>query len=150
MPEQAAANARIKHLEFIQGVISRLADNSFRMKGWSVVLVSALLVLVASERRTGAVLIGVVPVVETALIGMVPVVMFWSLDSYFLWKERQYRALYDHVRTLAHNDVDFNMDTDMLERARSLSCWEAFFSRTLLGFYGMLAAFVIGVSIIIH
>ena len=32
---------KIKHLEFIQGVINRLASDSFRMKGWSVVLVSA-------------------------------------------------------------------------------------------------------------
>ena len=28
---------KLKHLEFIQGVINRLATNSFQMKGWSVV-----------------------------------------------------------------------------------------------------------------
>ena len=31
---------KLKHLEFIQGVINRLATNSFLMKGWSVVLVA--------------------------------------------------------------------------------------------------------------
>lgn len=139
MPEKALANTRIKHLEFIQGVISRLADNSFRMKGWSVVLVSAILVLVAMEGRA-----------EATLVGVVPVVMFWALDSYFLWKERQYRVLYDHVRTLAHSDVDFSMDTEMSEKARSLSFWAAFFSFTLLWFYGILAVFVIVASIFIH
>jgi len=139
MSEEASANARIKHLEFIQGVIGRLADNSLRLKGWSVVLVSAILVLVAMEGRA-----------EAALVGVVPVVMFWALDSYFLWKERQYRALYDQVRTLAHNDVDFNMDTEMSWRARSLSFWAAFFSHTLLWFYGILAVFVITISILIH
>ena len=42
--------AKLKHLEFIQRVIDRLATDSFRMKGWAVVLVSALLVLLARER----------------------------------------------------------------------------------------------------
>ena len=37
--------AKLKHLEFIQGVINRLSTDSFRMKGWAVVLISALLVL---------------------------------------------------------------------------------------------------------
>lgn len=40
-PEPAPMDRKIKHLEFIQGVINRLASDSFRMKGWSVVLVSA-------------------------------------------------------------------------------------------------------------
>ncbi len=42
-------DAKLKHLEFIQGVINRLASASFKMKGWSVVLVSALLVLLAGS-----------------------------------------------------------------------------------------------------
>jgi hypothetical protein len=32
---------KIKHLEMIQAVISRLANNSFLLKGWSITLVSA-------------------------------------------------------------------------------------------------------------
>ena len=36
---------REKHLELIQGVINRMASNSFQLKGWSVVLVSALFAL---------------------------------------------------------------------------------------------------------
>ena len=42
---------KIKHLEFIQGVINHLASDSFRMKGWCVVLVAALFVLLAREGR---------------------------------------------------------------------------------------------------
>jgi len=40
-----------KHLEFIQGVINRLSTNSFLLKGWSVVLVSALFALSAPDSR---------------------------------------------------------------------------------------------------
>lgn len=78
--------AKLKHLEFIQGVINRLATDSFRMKGWAVVLVSALLVLLARKQRF-----------EFAYIGYVPVLVFWGLDGYFLWQERLFRDLYDHV-----------------------------------------------------
>jgi len=33
---------KLKHLEMLQGVINRMANNSFLLKGWSVVLISAL------------------------------------------------------------------------------------------------------------
>lgn len=58
---------KLKHLEFIQGVINRLATNSFQMKGWSVVLVAAILVLLARENRLGA-----------TFIALAPVLVFWA------------------------------------------------------------------------
>ena len=76
---------KIKHLEFIQGVINRLASDSFRMKGWCVVLVAALFILLAREGR-----------VEFIAVALIPVIAFWGLDGYFLWQERLYRARYDH------------------------------------------------------
>ncbi len=33
------------HLEMIQGVVNRMANNSFLLKGWSVALVSAMFAL---------------------------------------------------------------------------------------------------------
>ena len=65
-----------KHLEMIQGVINRLASNSFSIKQWTVMLVSAIFVLVALD--------GSVPV----WVALVPVVAFWGLDGYFLRQER--------------------------------------------------------------
>ena len=118
---------KLKHLEFIQGVINRLAANSFQMKGWSVVLVAAILVLLAREGR-----------LDAALIALVPILVFWGLDGYFLWQERLYRALYDHVRTLDEGDVDFSMKVGDHETAES---WlSAVRSRTLLCFYAALMA----------
>ena len=37
------------HLSMIQGVVNRLAQSSFLLKGWSVVLVSALLAFAAAS-----------------------------------------------------------------------------------------------------
>ena len=105
--EAPKMNNKIKHLEFIQGVINRLASDSFRMKGWCVVLVAALFILLAREGR-----------VEFIAIALIPVVAFWGLDGYFLWQERLYRALYDHVRTLEEIEVDFSMNVSAFRTDR--------------------------------
>ena len=127
---------KIKHLEFIQGVINRLASDSFRMKGWCVVLVAALFVLLAREGR-----------IEFAGVALVPVLFFWGLDGYFLWQERLFRALYDHVRVLEEAEIDFSMDVSALKKDRSRTWLSATFSRTML-FYGALTI-AIGLTIAI-
>ena len=128
---------KLKHLEFIQGVINRLASDSFRLKGWAVVLVAALFVLLIGQGR-----------VELAAIGIVPVLLFWGLDGYFLWQERLFRALYDHVRGLENGQVDFSMKTNALRTGWKQSWMGATLSITLILFYGaLIAAIVIAVLI---
>ena len=118
---------KLKHLEFIQGVINRLATNSFQMKGWSVVLVAAILVLLARENKLAA-----------AYIALAPILVFWALDGYFLWQERLYRALYDHMRMLDKAQVDFSMNVTPFRTGYRRSWAAAVFSRTLSAFYGVL------------
>ena len=130
--------AKLKHLEFIQGVVNRLATNSFQLKGWSVVLVSALFVLLAREGR-----------VEFIPIGLVPVVVFWGLDGYFLWQERLFRALYGHVRTLDEDSIDFSMDIRRFKVGFARTWLGATLSRTLIVFYGALAI-SIGLTMIVN
>ncbi len=79
--------SKLKHLEMIQAVVNRMASNSFLLKGWSVTLVSALLALAAanSDRRF-------------VFVAVLPLLMFWLLDAYFLRQERLFRKLYDKVR----------------------------------------------------
>ena len=120
---------KLKHLEFIQGVINRLATNSFQMKGWSVVLVAAILVLLARESH-----------LEAAYIALLPIVLFWALDGYFLRQERLYRALYDHVRTLEEAQIDFAMNVAPFRTGYRHSWLGATLSRTLLFFHGSLMA----------
>ena len=123
---------KIKHLEIIQGVINRLATNSFQMKGWAVVLVAAILVLLAREHR-----------LDTAFIALLPIVIFWGLDGYFLWQERLYRALYDHVRTLEDAQVDFAMNVAPFRTGYRRSWLGTTLSWTLTPFYAVLTSVVI-------
>ncbi len=92
---------KLKHLEMIQAVISRMAGNSFLLKGWSVTLAAAVIAL-AANKESHALL---------TLIALLPVVMFWVLDGYYLHQERLFRKLYDHVRLQDDDAVDFSMDT---------------------------------------
>lgn len=120
--------SKIKHLELILGVVNRLATDSFRIKGWAVILVSAILVLLVRESRA-----------DLAGLGLIPVLFFWGLDGYFLWQERLFRDLYDHVRLLKEDQVDFSMDTSSFCQ----SWLAATLSTTLSLFYGALAIAVI-------
>lgn len=85
----------------IQAVISRMAGNSFLLKGWSVTLAAAVIAL-AANKESHALL---------TLIALLPVLMFWVLDGYYLHQERLFRKLYDHVRLQDDDAVDFSMDT---------------------------------------
>ncbi len=116
--------AKIKHLEFIQGVVNRLANNSFLVKGWAVTLVSALFALLAGkEART-----------ELLLIAFFPILAFWLLDGYFLWQERLFRSLYDEVCGKPESAIDFKMNLAPHLAKHSWSA--AAFSKTLNIFYG--------------
>lgn len=90
---------KMKHLEFIQAVITRMARNSFLIKGWSVTIVSALFALTA----------GSAPHV-LLLVAFLPVITFWYLDGFFLHQEKLYRKLYDAVRVREEERIDFNLD----------------------------------------
>ena len=112
----------------IQGVVKRLGQNSFLLKGWSVLLVSALIVsgVVSSEKLI-------------LLVALLPVVAFWGLDGYFLWQERLFRALYDQVRGQEESDVDYSMDVGVISERGSEHGWlSATFSRTLSVFHGVI------------
>jgi len=124
-------DGKLKHLEFIQGVINRLSTNSFLLKGWSVVLISALFALSARDSE-----------VQFVFLAYIPALAFWALDGYFLGLERQYRNLYESVRTRSPDDADFDMRVPQ-SGSGFLPWLNAVFSKTLLAFHGSLIAAVI-------
>lgn len=89
---------KIKHLEFIQGIVNRLANNSFLIKGWCITIVSTLSALSSSGANQNFI-----------LIAYFPIFIFWLLDSYCLWQERLYSEHYDEVRMKIENDIGFSM-----------------------------------------
>ena len=113
-----------KHLEFIQGVINRMARNSFFLKGWTITLVAALFAFFLKEGSQCHV-----------FVAFFPVAVFWILDGYFLSQERLFRALYDHVRKLKESEIDFSMNTNEYRKDKRNGWVCSMFSSTLLLFY---------------
>lgn len=117
---------KLKHLEMIQGIINRLSTNSFLLKGWSVVLVSALFALTAANTNPAFI-----------FLAYIPVIVFWGLDGFFLWEERKFRKLYDRVRSTDEKNIDFSMNTEPV--AGEVSGWfSTTLSKTLIPFHGVL------------
>lgn len=81
-----------KHLEFLQSNISRMNQCSFQMKGWAITIVSALIAVyvatISSECVGNKLFI---------FIAIVPTVLFWILDAFYLSKERKFIGVYNDV-----------------------------------------------------
>lgn len=76
----------LKHLEFIQANIDRMARTSFLLKAWSVTLVAAIIALAIRD-----------PSVYLILIALFPALTFWGLDGFYLGQERLFRRLHEDV-----------------------------------------------------
>lgn len=123
--------SKIKHLEFIQKIITRMANNSFLLKGWSVTLVGALFALSSKDIGGGI-----------TLIAILLTMMFWFLDAYYLSKEHLFRLLYDEVRVKEVDTIDFNM-TPTRTNSSSTDLIVKMTSSAQLYFYGVLVFIIV-------
>lgn len=124
----------IKHLEFIQNVITRMNTNSFQIKGWSIVVVSALLAIYASTKDN-----------FFFLAGVFPTFIFWFLDAYYLNQERKFRGLYNDVAGVTDKPKKiklFEMRPDLYVGGK-YTYWSSFSSITILKMYLTMVAILI-------
>ena len=71
------------HMNLLQGIINRLANNSGSCKTWCLTLVSALVSLAGAAHVPGIV-----------TFALVPVAIFGFIDTMYLAQEKAYRDLY--------------------------------------------------------
>lgn len=90
--------AKMKYLDLIQGVITRMANNSFLLKGWTVTLLAGIFALADGNAN-----------LWFYFIAYVPIVTFWFLDSYYLQQERLYRAIYKRAIEIDEENVTFDL-----------------------------------------
>lgn len=125
------------HLQMIQAVINRMSVNSFLLKGWSVMLVSALFALAAADTK-----------VLFVYLAYFPAISFWLLDGYFLHQERLFRGLYNSVCSREESAIDFSMDTGDFRIPKN--SWSASaLSKTLLLFHGAVIGSIFVVMLIL-
>jgi hypothetical protein len=129
-------DAKLKHLEFLQGVISRMATNSFLFKGWAITIAAGISAFAAADTKAGAL-----------VIALASTLMFWALDGYYLWLERCFIALYTKVAAAKDDAIDFSMTIDKSHGARKW--FKTCFRPHLVLFYGsILVIEVVGILVI--
>jgi len=120
----------MKHLEFIQATITRMNQNSFQIKGWMITIVSALLALYANSEN-----------VVYILVAIVPAIIFWFLDAYYLQQERKFRGVYNDVAGLTSEDSrveirDFEMPIQKYQCGK-YCYFNVLLSKTIFPLYGI-------------
>jgi hypothetical protein len=116
---------RIKHLELIQALVTRMESNSFLLKGWS---------LTSSAALFGFALEGTAP--GLALAGMGASLALGTLDAFYLRRERLFRRLYEAVRTRDARVGEFSMDTSTFADEVETGV-QTFLAPTVLGVQGL-------------
>lgn len=136
--------SKIKHLELIQGVINRLAGNSFLLKGWTVTLTAALFVFSAGGSD-----------LTFAFIAPFSAFTFWGLDAYYLRLERLYRLLYNEVAIGSEINPTtvppFSLDTARYKKQCS-SWFATLWTTSIFGVHGlnvMLVLTVISIKLLL-
>jgi hypothetical protein len=130
--------AATKHIDVLQGIINRLANNSSSCKTWCLTLVGALLSLAGATK-----------VPELVFLAIVPLLVFRYLDSRYLAQERAYRRKYNEIVKLIQ-DGDYKREhvfsagatwtaAELQEALKSWSVRPLY--GALIGFYGL---YVIG------
>jgi len=113
----------LKELEIVQEIIKRMAFNSFMIKGWTITLVLATLLLKGSSYQV--------------FLAYLPLLVFWYLDAYYLWQERLYRRLYNWIirNRLETEEYLFDMNAYRF-KGEEQGIFRIMFSKTLGWFYG--------------
>lgn len=119
-------NDKIKHLEFIQAIIKRMNANSFQIKTWTVTIIAAIFAIYSSNKE-----------ISILLFALIPLIIFWLLDSFYLLQEKKYRDLFNNIIGL--NEIKQNIKTFDLNandyKKGICSFLVVMFSKTIFWFY---------------
>jgi len=129
-----------KEIDLIQGVINRMASNSFLLKGWTVTIIVAVLALTKDTIVTN-------DITYFALILLIPLCVFWYLDAFFLHKEKCYRELYKWVIENRATSEEYKYDLNYKRFEDNVDSVLKIMRTSTIGvFYGIIALILIGIT----
>lgn len=118
---------KLKHLELIQLVVTRMGGNLFYLRGWSITLIGGVLAILSQKKDE----VDSFPVIVLLVVTL----MFWIYDGYFLSLERKYRDLYNKVRKLSEKEIDFSMNINEFSVFKKNTVLYCMLSKTIAPFY---------------
>lgn len=83
---ESSTTVRLKHLDYIQNIVTRMSQSSVQAKSWLLPVVTAAFGYALTQRS-----------VEVALLGISAILLFGYMDVNYLRQERLYRRLYNAV-----------------------------------------------------
>ena len=104
---------KYKHMDYVQSAISRMASNSFYLKGWNITIIAAIVALSFKESDW-----------RIYACALLLNIVFWVLDAYYLRQEKLFRELYNKIPKINDDNlVDFSMDTgEFKEKVSAIPC----------------------------
>ncbi|MCD8213162.1 MAG: hypothetical protein LUC34_03800 [Campylobacter sp.] len=121
----------MEELKMLQEIIKRMAENSFKIKAWTITLIVTAIIFRGK--------------IENSLIALIPLVAFFVLDTYYLTMERNFKKIYNNKVDKFHKgdfgDIfKFKIDNanivyDMINASKSASIWLFYGGICLLGFF---------------
>jgi len=130
VPPEKIAELRVKHLEMVQGLITRMAGYGASFKSYCITVVTAVIGFALTLHRPAV-----------AALALLPVLAFASADAQYLRVERRFRDLFNLIRKEgceAMPTFDIN-----LQSAPAQSYFGAITSWSIVGFYAPLAVGVL-------
>jgi hypothetical protein len=103
---------RIKYLESLQAVITRMAGNQVQLRTWTVTLGTLVIGYAAAKEGHP----------RAALLAALPAITFWIQDGYYLSVEKSFRKLFDKARQNANDPPDFFMSPGRPTAKEWISC----------------------------
>jgi hypothetical protein len=113
------------YLNNLQAVINRMAANCASSKAWCITLISAVIVFATDKQKPDAI-----------WISIIPIILFFVLDAYYLGLERKFRHIYNNfIKKLHSSHVEAtdiflmtppkkpNTLVSTLQAGRSVSVW---------------------------
>ena len=111
---------KYKYMDYIQSAITRMASNSFYLKGWNVTIIAAIVALSFKESDW-----------RIYACALLLNIVFWFLDAYYLKQEKLFRELYRKISAISDDAaIDFSMDTR--EFKQNVPCIPSIMAKNIL------------------
>jgi uncharacterized protein (DUF486 family) len=127
------ADLRVKHLEMLQTIVGRMAAYGATLKNYCLTVTTAACGFGVTLQR---------PLV--ALVALLPIIIFASLDAQYLRVERRFRSLFEQFRQEAWSTMPtFEIS---LKTAPKIRYWNVVVSWSIINFY---APLLVGVGVVV-